>query len=306
MNLKQLEAFLRVADLKSFTGAARQLYMSQPAVSFQIKALEDELKVALFQRNDKKVILTEAGRLLYPRAKEILVHYHKVIEDLDNLKGLKIGQLNIGASTIPGEYILPLFMGDFSKAYPGIKVTLKVGGSGEVINWVNDKEVALGVTGTRVEGSWLECEPWINDELVLIAPATSYWHKKNEISPEELTGYPLILREPGSGTRKTVENRLKKKGITLDKCKVVLEVGSTRSVITAVQAGLGLSFVSRWAARDTLKLKKIREISIPELFLRRKLYLVRNVQALGGGFAASAFIEYVKDRHNLEYLGFSL
>jgi len=304
MNLKQLEAFLLVADLKSFTGAARQLYMSQPAVSFQIKALEDELQVSLFQRNDKKVILTEAGRLLYPRVKEILMHYRKAIEDLDNLKGLKIGQLNIGASTIPGEYILPLFMGGFSKAYPGIKVRLRVGGSGKVVEWVNAKEVALGVTGTMVEGNWLECEPWIDDELVLIAPTDSYWNNKKKISLEELMTQPLILREPGSGTRKTIEDRLHKKGVSLEQCQAVMEVGSTRSVITAVQAGLGLSFVSRWAAKETLELGKINEIRIPELYLGRKLYLVRNIQALGGGFAATAFIEYVKDRRNLKILGF--
>lgn len=304
MNLKQLEAFLWVADLKSFTRAARKLYMSQPAVSFQIKALEDELQVSLFQRRDKKVILTEAGRLLYPAAKEILRHYYKVIEDLDNLKGLKIGQLNIGASTIPGEYILPLFMGGFNKVYPGIKIHLRIGGSGEVINWVNNMEVALGVTGTVVEGNGLECEPWIYDELILIAPPDPYWQNKREIPLEDLLTHPLILREATSGTRKTIENRLQKKGISLEQCRVIMEVGSTRSVITAVQAGLGISFVSRWAAKEPLALGRVIEVKIMELYLGRELYLVRNSQALGGGFAATAFIKYVKDRRTLELLGF--
>lgn len=293
MNLKQLEAFLWVSDLKSFTGAARQLFMSQPAVSFQIKSLEDELQVSLFQRSEKKVVLTEAGRLLYPEVKEILRHYHKAVEDLDSLKGLKSGRLNIGASIIPGEYILPLFLGGFNRSYPGIKISLRVGGSGNVVNWVHDKQVALGVTGTMVEGKGLECIPWIDDELVLIGPAVDRQFDK-EVDTEKLKDCPLILREAGSGTRKTIENRLQTKGLSLEQCRVVMELGSTRAVITAVQAGLGLSFVSRWAVHELLRLGSIKVIDVPELDLRRKLYLVRNTQALGGGFAATAFIEYVQ------------
>ncbi len=302
MNLKQLEAFLWVADLKSFTGAAKQLFMSQPAVSFQIKSLEDELQVSLFQRNEKRVVLTEAGSLLYPGAKEILRQHYKVIENLDNLKGLKTGQLNIGASTIPGEYILPLFVGGFCQIHPGIKISLKIGGSGKVVNWVNNKEVALGVTGTMVDGKGLECETWIDDELVLIGPVLVPGQFESEIKLDNLKKHPLILREHGSGTRKTIERRLQKKGIPLGQCRVAIELGSTRSVITAVQAGLGLSFVSRWAVKELLQLGTIREITVPELDLKRKLYLVRNSQALGGGFAATAFINYVKDCNNLAML----
>jgi len=303
MNLKQLEAFLWVADLKSFTGAAKQLFMSQPAVSFQIKSLEDELQVSLFQRNEKKVILTEAGSLLYPGAKEILRQHYKVIEDIDNLKGLKTGQLNIGASTIPGEYILPLFVGGFCQIHPGIKISLRIGGSGKVVNWVNNKEVALGITGMTVDGKGLECEPWIDDELVLIGPALVPGQLKKEIKLENLKKHSLILREQGSGTRETVESRLQKRGIPLGQCRVAIELGSTRSVITAVQAGLGLSFVSRWAAKELLQLGTIREIPMPELDLKRKLYLVRNAQALGGGFAATVFIDYMKDSKKIAMLG---
>jgi len=115
MNFKQLEAFLWVAELQSFTKAARQLYISQPAISFQIKALEEDLQAPLFQRGDKKVMLTEAGRVLYPEAKKMLRHYQKIKEGLEDLKGLKTGHLMVGASTIPGEYILPLLIGGFKK-----------------------------------------------------------------------------------------------------------------------------------------------------------------------------------------------
>lgn len=306
MNFKQLEAFLYVAELNSFTRAAKKLYMSQPAVSFQIRSLEDEFKVTLFQRTEKRVVLTEAGRMLYPEVKKIVLHYYKILEELDHLKGLKTGRLNIGASTIPGEYILPLFIGSFRKAYPGIRVQLRVGGSAEVMDWVNNMEVALGVTGTVVESGQLECEPWICDELILIAPAHSSWLTKNELSIQELMEVPLIIREPGSGTRKTIEKRLAEVGISLADCKVVMELGSTRAVVTAVQANLGVSFVSRWAAKELLLLNNLKEVKVSKLNRQRQLYLVRNPQAVGGGFAAKAFSEHIKNPAVLQAHGFSL
>lgn len=295
MNFKQLEAFIKVADLKSFTLAARQLYMSQPAVSFQIKALEEELQVSLFQRNDRKTTLSEAGQMLYPQAKDILHYYRKMIENLENLKGLRVGKLLIGASTIPGEYVLPLFMGGFRQMYPGIEVALRVGGSGKVVEWVRDKEVALGITGTFIEEEGLECESWISDRLVLIAPGEPYWQNIGEITLQEFTGLPLILRESGSGTRKTIENCLYENGVKIEDCNVIMEFGSTRSVITAVQAGLGVSLVSRWAAREPMALGKVTGVGMSGVDFYRMLYLLRNPGALGGVFAASAFKKHIKN-----------
>jgi DNA-binding transcriptional LysR family regulator len=152
MNFKQLEAFIWVAELQSFTKASRQLFMSQPAVSFQIKALEEDLQVTLFQRGDKKVILTEAGRLLYPEAKQMIRHYNRIKAGLDDLKGLKTGHLVVGASTIPGEYLLPVLIGGFKEKYPGIKITLKVAGSGQVGRWVREREIDFGITGLLSTG----------------------------------------------------------------------------------------------------------------------------------------------------------
>lgn len=207
MNFKQLEAFLWVAELQSFTKAAKQLYMSQPAVSFQIKALEEDLEADLFQRGDKKVILTEAGRLLYPEAKKMLRHYHKIKSGLDDLKGLKTGHLTVGASTIPGEYILPLLIGDFKEAYPGIQITLKVSGSGQVTRWLREREIDLGITGVPVEGDGMECSPWMQDEMVLIVPRNHPWTKSGIIDISELKTAVMILREQGSGTRRTLEKK---------------------------------------------------------------------------------------------------
>ncbi|BAF59529.1 MAG: LysR family transcriptional regulator [Syntrophothermus sp.] len=299
MNLKQLEAFLLVAELQSFTKAARQLYMSQPAVSFQIKALEEDLQVALFQRGDKKVILTEAGRLLYPEAKQMLKHYQKIKVGLDDLRDLKKGHLVVGASTIPGEYLLPLLIGKFKEKYPGIKITLKVSGSGQVGQWVREREIDLGITGAFIEGESLECRPWIDDQLVLIVNPSHRWASLGAVQASELKNEPMIMREHDSGTRRTIEKKLKECNLSLEKIPQGMELGSTRAVITAVEAGLGVSIVSRYAAREALELGRVKEVQVTGLNMNRSLYQVRHKQGIEG-FAIRAFTEFINDRNVLE------
>lgn len=284
-----------VAELQSFTKAARQLYMSQPAVSFQIKALEEDLQVALFQRGDKKVILTEAGRLLYPEAKQMLRYYHKIKAGLDDLKGLKTGHLVVGASTIPGEYLLPLLIGGFKEKYPGIHITLKISGSGQVGRWVREREIDLGITGAPVEGEGIECSPWLQDQMVLVVPPSHPWANMNLIKVSDLKSESMILREKSSGTRRTIEQKLSEHNITLEKIPQTMELGSTRAVITAVEAGLGVSVVSRCAAREALELGRVREVQVGGLDLSRYLYQVRHNQGMGG-FAIEAFTGFINDR----------
>lgn len=299
MNFKQLEAFIWVAELQSFTKAARQLYMSQPAVSFQIKALEDNLKVILFQRGDKKVTLTEAGRLLYPEAKQMLRHYHKIKAGLDDLRGLKTGHLVVGASTIPGEYLLPLFIGGFKEKYPGILITLKVAGSGRVERWVREREIDLGIIGVPVSGDGIDSSSWLQDELVLIVPSSHPWAGLKVVSVSDLQNESLIMREKESGTRQTIEQILREHGITFEKTSYRLELGSTRAVITAVEANLGVSFVSRCAVRGTLELGRVKEVKVSGLDLNRQLYQVKHSHR-AGGFATEAFASYINDSSNIE------
>jgi DNA-binding transcriptional LysR family regulator len=294
LNFKQLEAFLWVTELQSFTKAARQLYMSQPAVSFQIKAIEENLEVDLFQRGDKKVILTEAGRLLYPEAKKMIKHYNKIKAGLDDLKGLKTGNLVIGASTIPGEYVMPLLIGGFKELYPGIQISLKIAGSGLVTRWVREREIDLGITGIPVEGDGIECTPWLQDEMVLIVNQSHPWAQKGVINLDELKNGVMILREKGSGTRRSLEMILEEKGIQLDDIPKGMELGSTRAVITAVEAGLGVSIVSRYAVKDVLQLKRISEVQVEGLNLNRAFFIIKLTQSIGG-FVTEEFCKYLND-----------
>jgi len=292
MNFKQLEAFVRVAELQSFTGAARQLYMSQPAVSFQIKALEDDLSVILFQRSERKVSLTEAGRLLYPEAKQMLGHYDKIRAGLDALRGLKAGHMVIGASTIPGEYLLPGVIGSYRIKYPGVRVSLRIAGSGDVLKLVQERDIDLGVVGAIGQQDNLQFEKWLDDELVIVVPPDHRWSGKT-IDITELVGEKLILREEGSGTRKSMLNILDKQDLSIDDLKVEMELGSTRSVISAVQAGMGIAFVSSWAAADIIEAGKVGKTKLQSINMTRSFYLTRFHPGVAN-YAADAFVAMLR------------
>ncbi|AGL01394.1 selenium metabolism-associated LysR family transcriptional regulator [Desulfoscipio gibsoniae] len=293
MNFKQLEAFVRVAELQSFTRAAKQLYMSQPAVSFQIKALEEDLSVTLFLRSERKVALTEAGRLLYPEAKQMLGHYNKIRAGLDALRGLKAGHMLIGASTIPGEYILPGIIGSFRIKYPGVQVGMRIAGSGDVLRWVQERDIDLGVVGAIGRQENLQFEKWLDDELVLVVPPGHCWSGEN-IDISELVGEKLILREEGSGTRRSMFDILIKHGINIDHLNVEMELGSTRSVISAVQAGMGIAFVSRWAAADVIEAGKVGKTELQGISMNRSFYVVQ-FQPCMVNYAADAFVKMLKE-----------
>jgi len=299
MNFKQLEAFIWVAELQSFTKASRQLFMSQPAVSFQIKALEEDLQVTLFQRGDKKVILTEAGRLLYPEAKQMIRHYNRIKAGLDDLKGLKTGHLVVGASTIPGEYLLPVLIGGFKEKYPGIKITLKVAGSGQVGRWVREREIDFGITGAPVDWEGTECVSWLKDQLVLIVHPSHPWAELQEVDLEDLKNETIILRERGSGTRRTLEQKLAEQNILLEKLPHGMELGSTRSVITAVEAKLGISIVSRYAVSEAISLGLVKEVKLGGIDLSRHLYQIKHSQGMGG-YALEAFMAYINNKENTQ------
>lgn len=282
-----MEAFIGVADFQSFTRAAKHLYLSQPAISFQIKALEEELNVTLFQRNEKRITLTEAGQLLYPEAKKMLSNYNNIKSGLDALRGLKTGHLLIGASTIPGEYLLPRLIGQFRKKYPGVVVTLRIAGSGDVINWIKEREIDLGVVGKAQKTGNLFFSEWIEDELVLIAPPGHRW-SGSWININDLKTEKIIMREEGSGTRNAMLKILQKHGVGVEDLNIDMELGSSRSVISAVQSGIGVGFVSLWAAADALEGGKVGKVGLQGVVMLRKFYLVRYQQEIAN-YAAEAF-----------------
>ncbi|AGL00480.1 transcriptional regulator [Desulfoscipio gibsoniae DSM 7213] len=275
MQIKQLEAFLLIAQLKNFTKAAAQLDTSQPAVSFQIKSLEEELGILLFERTDKKVVLTEAGRLLYPIAMQMIRQYNKIKAGIDDLREVKAGYLMLGATSVAGEWLLPLFIGGFREQYPAVSVALRVGDSAQVSQWLKDREVEIGIAGCPVKAEGVECEPWVTDHMVMITPP---WHpiKGEEVPLAALTNESIIVRETGSGSRQALEQQFLKHNVTLDQFTSLLELGSTQALINAVRLGLGISVVSRWAVAELLERGALGEVTVPGVKLSYELYLAWN------------------------------
>lgn len=274
MNIKQLESFVAIVDNKSFTKAAKKLFVTQPAVSFQIKALEEQVGVQLLDRVEQEVVPTEGGLILYQEAKKILACYKQIIAGVDKLKNLQEGTLKLGASTIPGEYILPHYLGEFSKSYPQIELGLKIGSSQQVVDWLKERTIDIGVIGAEVTVPGIELIPFLPDELVLIAASNSSQATQSVINVNELMEYKWISREKGSGTRIALEQLLAKHGISLDDLRVTMELGTSRAVLTAVQADLGVSFVSKWAVQEQLALGRLQQIQVEGLDLKRRLYLI--------------------------------
>ena len=269
------------------------MYMSQPAVSFQIKALEEDLSVVLFKRGEKKMVLTDAGQLLYKEAKQILQHYQKMRVGLDDLKGLKTGQLTVGASSIPGEYVLPHLIGDFFKAYPGVKINLRIGDNRQIAQLVTSREIDVGFTGAPAEGNEINCFPWLKDELQLIVPLSHRWAGQEYVEAADLVNENFIFRERGSGTRQAIEEILSAK-IPVEQIPKWLELGSSRAVVTAVETGLGVSIVSRYVAKEAVEIGRVKMVPVADLELCRNFYQLQHKQS-DAGFVMKTFIDHIND-----------
>lgn len=298
-SLRQLKSFVTVAENKSFTKAAKILYMTQPAISAQIKTLEDRLEVQLLERNDKNIVLTQAGEIFYQEAGRIIALYHGFMEAIDELKGVKKGRLFLSASTIPGEYVLPGLIGKFNKIYPGVTLSLNIADTSQVVEQLLQRSIDVGVIGAPIKNDSLYLEEFLTDELIVIGgpddPCSA-----GIIDLTELFNINLVLREQGSGTRMVFLDQLKRHGTDPKKLRVIMELGSTRAIITAVQSGLGLSVVSRLAAEDALKLGKIKEIKIRDIRFERSLYLTWHKNRYQS-HAVKAFLKFLESQKTLAH-----
>ncbi len=274
MDLRTLEIFCKVVENRSFSQTAEEMSITQPTVSFQMHNLEKYFGTKLFDRSTRELNLTKEGETLYEYAHKILELGKAAKESVAGYKNLNLGELVIGASTIPGEYILPAKLKLFKKKFPRIKVILRIADTEKIISQVLERKLDIGVVGARVEHKNLSYEEFVEDELVLIVSPKHRWAKIKHISLADLEKEPFIIREKGSGTRTTMLTALREKRLALEDLNIVMELGSTESVKTAVKAGIGVSLVSKWAIKDELKLRRLRALKIRELNLFRYFYIV--------------------------------
>jgi len=273
LDISLLETFTLVADLGSFSGAARRLGLTQPAVSFQVKALEKELGADLIDRSRGKVLLTPAGRTAYAHARKILADREEMIADIPRTTGEVAGQLRIGASTIPGEFLLPPVLAEFKRHYGEVTVSLDIGDSAGVLGMVADEHVELGFVGMKPDGP-LKTRKFAEDTLVVIAPPHHPLSGKKKIELADLAGEQWVFRSESSGTRRKAEKALRKAGLAPEDIDMVAEMGSSQSVISAVAAGMGISLVSDMAAGEPAKWGVISIINLGGEDLVREFYAV--------------------------------
>jgi DNA-binding transcriptional LysR family regulator len=274
MDLRQLEVFAQVATLGSFSRAAEALHLSQPTVSEHIRALEEELGLRLLDRLGRGAAATRAGELLLDYAQRILVLHREARQALASFQGRMSGELVVGASTIPGEYILPALIGRFRDKYPEISMTLLIGDSQDVIDWVAAGRVEIGVAGARPPNRPVEYQELAPDEEVVIVPPTHAWFTRKQVGIEELAEEPMVVRERGSGTRAALEAALTEAGLGLDRFRIVAEMGSTQAVKQAVKAGVGVSVVSRLAVEEEVRAGTLASLRLKNVRITRGFHVV--------------------------------
>ncbi len=301
INFHQLHIFYTVAEKGSFSAAAQALHMTQPAVTMQVQSLEDQLGTKLLLRSTKRIELTDAGSVLLPYAKRSM----DLIRDADAAmaryaKGLK-GRLQLGSSLTIGEYILPRLLGPFNKEHPDISIRMKIMNTTQILEHILNHQLDFGLLEAPVSHPDVHTEPVLSDELQLIVGPGHPLSGRGEVTLAEAIKYPLVLREQGSGTRQVMEDQLAMKSIDAEDLNIVMELGSTGAVKSAVEAGVGMSFISASSIKHELALGLLETVAITDADFNREFYSIYLKSALLPKPAVS-FLSFLRGRDLAQWL----
>jgi len=294
MEMRRIEIFCKVVELGSFTRAAESLLLSQPTVSEHIRSLEDMLGERLLDRLGREVLPTPAGKLFYKYARNIVQTRQEAIQALELFKGNLAGHLVLGASTIPGTYLLPVAAAGFKAAHPAVQITIRISDSAEIGEEVIKGDLEAGVVGSLLNERRLAYEELLSDELVLAVPPGHAWARRATIKLEELPNEPFILRERGSGTRAVMSRILEEQGFDLSRLDVVAEMGSTEAVRQGIKAGIGMSILSRYAVIEDCELGLLSCARIEGVRLTRPLYFIQR-KGRQGSPLCQAFTTHLRE-----------
>lgn len=296
MNLKQLEAFARVAEAKSFSEAAKILYLTQPTVSAHVASLEKELEVCLLMRSTKEVSLTEEGEILYDYAMQMLELEQQIRERFGSRK--KEGAvLRIAASTIPSQYLLPEIMVRFRERYPGVRLRVMETDSAGAVEQILSRRADIGFAGTVLEEKQCVYIPFYQDELVVIIPGEGLEGPESAAETAAwIRRMPVILREEGSGTRKEAQRLLRQMGIELSELNIVASIQNQETIKRSVRNGMGISILSRLAAEDEIRSGVLRAVPLGETGGKRNINLVFDRRSLHST-EAEKLIDLVKEMY---------
>ena len=266
----RLKVFRVVAAHMNFSRAAEELLLTQPAVTQQIKALEEEYGVPLFDRTGGRIALSPGGKALLPFAWKLKEISDEARIAVANAAGTLAGQLAVGASQTIGQYLLPALLADFLRAHPRIVVSAISRNTNEILEALTGRRIDLALIEGPALRNDVHVESFMEDRMVLVVPASHEWAEQ-EIDTAALKGSPLLMREFGSGSRRVVEQALADTGVARKELTVRMELDSTEGLMSAVEAGLGVAFVSQWAARNhlelgTVKLAQVRGLKMTRMF----------------------------------------
>ena len=251
---RRLQVFQTVARLLSFTKAAEELHMTQPAVTFQVRQLEEQFNTRLFDRTHNRISLTEAGKRVHECAERIFELYAEMDNSVRELTGDISGVLILGASTTIAEYMLPALLGDFKAKYPDITIRLKVANTDGIVSQVENNAIDLGVVEAPVNNKNLVVEECRTDHLVLIVPPAHELANEDLVPIQRVADYPFICREEGSGTREVMIESMQDAGVSPADLNIAMELGSLEAIKGAVEAGMGVSILSNATIQKELKL----------------------------------------------------
>ena len=297
LDVYELKVFLVAAETENFSEAARQLNLTQPAVSMQIRSLEKKLGVDLFFRAGRSLALTEQGKVLMALARDMVNHAIQIEEEIESLKGEVVGHLKIGCSTATGKYFLPHLAARFRRCYPAVQMTIYNHSRDVVINELCEGGVKLIVVSAPPACRDVEYRHFFTDHVVLIVPIDHPWAEQDIISVEELREADFILRDQQSGTREEVEQVLKGVGLSVTDLNVVMEIGNSEAISMAVEEGIGAAFVSRTVAKRGIELGKIKEVSVAGLSLKREVFIAHSLR-YPATRAQSEFWDFVQKPEN--------
>lgn len=277
MNIKQLEAFVRIVKNKSFSQTAKELYLTQPTVSSYISSLEADLGVQLFTRTTKEVHTTSEGEQIYLYAKDIVNLSNKIRNAFKEESKDDVNEIVISSSSIPGQYLLPGMLANFSKRHPNTEFRVHETDSNGAVTDVAEHRADIGFCGTIIPKTACTFLPFYEDELILITPNTPYYRKMQENNDLSfLAKADFVMREQGSGTKQEAMKILQKNGLKLEEIKVVARFGNTGAVLLSVKEGVGVAVVSKLAARSEIKNNEILSFPLQEGGYFRKIYMVSN------------------------------
>ncbi|PUU89206.1 DNA-binding transcriptional regulator, LysR family [Halanaerobium congolense] len=294
MKIERIKTFITLVDLESYSLTAEKFEISQPAVSMQIKSLEKYFDTELFYKEKGQIILSPAGKIVYQEGKKIVKRWGYLKQKVESKKNMQTKQLKIASSTIPSAYLLPEILSILNKNIDDLKTEVSVGDSRSMINLLENNEVDLIIVGYKPKNNKFKSIELCSDNLSLIVPLNHPLAGKEKVFLAELQNHSILMREEGSGTRKATIVAFKEAAFKLEDFNIISELGSTEAVISAVESGLGISFISKIAAKKAAACRRIVEIKVADAEYERNFYLAYNKNR-HDDYLINTFIEAAKN-----------